>query len=56
MKGELHEEVALGKVYDSELIARLWPFVRPYWHLILFSLVLIPARAALEGVHTVAGT
>ena len=26
----LHEEEAVGKVYDARLIQRLWPFLRPY--------------------------
>ncbi len=44
------EEEALGKVYDARLIARLWPYVRPYWYLVAFSLVLIPVRAVFEVV------
>ncbi len=43
-----HEEAALGKVYDARLIARLWPFVAPNWHLAAVSLVLIPLRLLLE--------
>jgi ATP-binding cassette, subfamily B, multidrug efflux pump len=27
---EFHEEGALGKAYDTRLVKRLWPFVRPY--------------------------
>ena len=45
-----HEEAALGKVYDSQLLARLWPFVRPYKGLVALSLLLIPLRGALEVV------
>ena len=26
---ELHEEEAIGKAYDSRLLARLWPYMRP---------------------------
>lgn len=44
------EEAALGKVYDSRLLKRLLPYVKPYWYLVLFSLVLIPARALLEVI------
>ena len=48
MSDSLHEEEALGKVYDSELIGRLWPFVRPSAGLVFLSLILIPLRGALE--------
>ncbi len=44
----LHEEEALGKVYDADLLRRLWPFMRPYRGQVWFSLALIPLRAALE--------
>ena len=44
----LHEEEALGKVYDADLLRRLWPFMRPYRGQVLFSLALIPLRAALD--------
>jgi ATP-binding cassette, subfamily B, multidrug efflux pump len=27
---DFHEEGALGKAYDTRLVKRLWPFVRPY--------------------------
>jgi ATP-binding cassette subfamily B protein len=46
----LHEEEALGKVYDAELLRRLWPFMRPYRGQVVFSLALIPLRGALEVV------
>jgi ATP-binding cassette subfamily B protein len=46
----LHEEEALGKVYDADLLRRLWPFMRPYRGQVWFSLALIPMRAALEVV------
>ena len=48
MSSDLHEEEALGKVYDLDLLRRLWPFVRPYKGLVLVSLVLIPLRGLLE--------
>ncbi len=38
----------LGKVYDRELIKRLWPFMRPYRGWIGFNLSLVPVRAVLE--------
>ncbi len=50
MTSDLHEEAALGKVYDSDLIVRLWPFVRPYRGLVALSLSLIPLRGVLEVI------
>ncbi|MFQ5514538.1 MAG: ABC transporter ATP-binding protein [Myxococcota bacterium] len=46
----LHEEEALGKVYDAVLIRRLWPYLAPQGRLIAFSLLLIPLRTALEAL------
>jgi ATP-binding cassette, subfamily B, multidrug efflux pump len=34
-----HEEGALGKAYDWQLLRRLWPYVRPYRGMIYVSLV-----------------
>ncbi len=44
-----HEEGALGKAYDSRLIGRLWPYVRPYRLLALLAVVciLLASTAAL---------
>jgi ATP-binding cassette, subfamily B, multidrug efflux pump len=33
-----HEEAAIGKAYDTRLLARLWPFVRPHSGYIVISL------------------
>lgn len=33
-----HEEAALGKAYDTRLVARLWPYVRPHRRLVWLSL------------------
>ena len=41
-------ERGLGKVYDAELIRRLWPFMRPYRGWIVFNFAMIPPRALLE--------
>jgi len=39
----LHEEEALGRVVDSRLLARLWPFVAPYkWQIVLTLLLVFP--------------
>lgn len=48
MTSDLHEEETLGKVYDSDLLRKLWPYVRPYKGLLLISVVLIPLRGLLE--------
>lgn len=45
---ELGRERDLGKVYDTELIKRLWPFMRPYRGWIGFNFAMIPPRALLE--------
>src|SRR3984893_1734621 len=39
---------ALGKAYDPRLMRRLWEGTRPHRRLVLFSVVLFPAVAALE--------
>ena len=41
-----HEESALGKAYDSRLIKRLWPFVRPYRVLLFAALAIVLFTAA----------
>jgi ABC-type multidrug transport system fused ATPase/permease subunit len=37
----LHEEEALGKAYDAQLLARLWRYVAPYRTQVLLTLVLV---------------
>jgi ATP-binding cassette subfamily B protein len=36
-----HEEAALGKAYDARMMARLWPYVRPYWPLVVATFLLV---------------
>ncbi|HKO89652.1 MAG TPA: ABC transporter ATP-binding protein [Polyangiaceae bacterium] len=46
-----HEESALGKAYDWQLLRRLWPYVRPYRGMIYLSLgmgVLTAASSLLQ--------
>lgn len=43
---DFHEEAVLGKAYDTRLIARLWPFVRPYRRLLFLSLGIAAITAA----------
>ncbi len=45
---QLGREWDLGKVYDTELLKRLWPFMRPYRGWIGLNFALIPPRAVLE--------
>jgi ATP-binding cassette subfamily B protein len=45
-----HEEEALGKVYDSRLIKRLWPFMAPHWPLLVLALAMIVPRTLFELV------
>ena len=58
----MHEEEALGRAYDTALMARLWAYVRPYgWQVALtLSLVfplfvteVLPAWIIKEGLDTV---
>jgi len=42
------EEAELGKAYDARLMARLWPYVRPYWPMMLVTLVLVVPLFLLE--------
>jgi ABC-type multidrug transport system fused ATPase/permease subunit len=37
----LHEEEALGKAYDAQLLARLWHYVAPYRTQVLLTIVLV---------------
>ena len=46
----LHEEELLGKVYDTQLMRRLWPYLRPHWMLVAASVALIPLRVVLEMI------
>ena len=42
------EEEALGKAYDTRLLRRLLPFVRPYWPQVLLTIVLLVPQLAFE--------
>ena len=41
-----HEEGALGKAYDSRLVAQLWPFVRPHKLALTLALIGVVLTAA----------
>jgi ATP-binding cassette subfamily B protein len=45
-----HDEELLGKVYDSTLMRRLWPFLRPHWRFVAAAVALIPVRVVLEMI------
>jgi ATP-binding cassette subfamily B protein len=45
-----HDEEVMGKVYDSQLMRRLWPFLRPELAFVVASFLLIPVRVVLELV------
>jgi ATP-binding cassette subfamily B protein len=42
-----HEEGGFGTAYDSKLLGKIWPFVKPYWAAFALSLVLLPVLAEL---------
>jgi ABC-type multidrug transport system fused ATPase/permease subunit len=44
----LFEEEALGKAYDARLLRRLWPFVAPYWRLLLLTVLFLIPQLALD--------
>ncbi|MGO8997439.1 MAG: ABC transporter ATP-binding protein [Polyangiaceae bacterium] len=46
-----HDEDSLGKAYDTRLMRRLWPFVRPHGQWIFLSLVMLLVMAAMNLVR-----
>ncbi|MEX2207519.1 MAG: ABC transporter ATP-binding protein [Myxococcota bacterium] len=50
MTPALHEEDLLGKVVDTQLMRRLWPYLRPHWRLMAVAIALIPLRVLLEMI------
>ena len=45
-----HDEELIGKVYDSTLMRRLWPYLRPHWRFVSAAIALIPVRVVLEMI------
>jgi ATP-binding cassette subfamily B protein len=45
---DFHEEDRLGKAYDSALLGRLWPFMRPHQRYFWASVVMIVAVAVMR--------
>jgi ATP-binding cassette, subfamily B, multidrug efflux pump len=49
MAGEgIHEEELLGKAYDGRLMRRLLAFAKPYWYLIVGSVILLCGEGGLQ--------
>jgi ATP-binding cassette, subfamily B, multidrug efflux pump len=47
--GKVEEEV-LGKAYDSRLMRRLLVYMRPYWKLVIFSLIFLLLQSVLQVI------
>ncbi len=43
-----YEESDLGKVLDKRLVARLWPYIQPYRHLVALAIFLAMISSALQ--------
>jgi len=61
-QSEVFDEEELGKAYDTRLLLRLWPYVRPFWRQVLgtlglfvpiFILELAPAWIVKSGIDRV---
>lgn len=48
---DFHEEAGLGRAYDTKLLARLWPFLRPHARFLGLSVFMILGAAALGLVR-----
>ena len=51
MSSNYHEDEILGKAYDSNLMKRLLKYAKPYWHLLLITIVLMMLVTGLELVR-----
>ena len=61
-QSEVFDEEELGKAYDTRLLLRLWPYVRPFWRQVamtlglfvpIFILELAPAWIVKSGIDRV---
>ena len=50
---DFHEEERLGKTYDAQLLARLWPFLKPHAKFLFGSLAMIFVAAGLSLVRPI---
>ena len=48
---DFHEEVQLGQAYDSRMLRRLWPFMRPHRRYLYGSLAMIVVMAGLNNIR-----
>ena len=48
---DFHEEERLGRAYDSHLLKRLWPFMRPHARFLYASMVMILLAAGLNLIR-----
>lgn len=48
---DFHEEDKLGAAYDTQLLRRLWPFLKPHWRYLAISTSLILFVSALNLVR-----
>ena len=47
-QSDAFSEEELGKAYDTRLLMRLWPYVRPFWRQVALTLLLFVPIFALE--------
>ncbi len=47
-ENEAFSEEKLGKAYDTRILIRLWPYVRPYWRQVALTLLLFVPLFALD--------
>ena len=50
---DFHEEERLGRAYDAQLLARLWPFLKPHARFMIASLTMIVLAAILGLVRPI---
>ena len=43
-----HEEGAIGKAYDSRLVGRLWPYLKPHGRYVVYSLLTLVIMAGVN--------
>ena len=48
---DFHEEERLGRAYDAQLLARLWPFMKPHARFLVAAISMILLAACLGLVR-----
>lgn len=51
MADEKKDDEILGKAYDARLVARLWPYLRPYRKAVALSILLVPLLNGFQLVQ-----